>query len=268
MRATSKYPNDIPLPILVAILGATAGAISAAAFFAWRRFTPRTREDISEVLIEDVAPEPLAIMREQSSPGIQSAEDGTGPFYHRKYQIQIQDPRMSAVELMDEVRANLNACTPILLARFEKTKSQDPSPENCTAHSNSEKPSTFRVGDEFQIHITGPWNGPVKVAESTDDSFTFVTKNGHFEAGGIRFRAFQVSDLAAAARAESLPHLIFEIESWSRSSDGLVDLIYDKIPAARFAQTQMWTQFCEGAAKLSGGDPSGRVKIITERATS
>ena len=272
MRSTSKYSNDTTFPYFVAIAGAVTCAISAAAYFTWRYFTSRTQEQISEVPLQDVAPEPSAILREKSSPGVQCAAEGTGPFYHRKYQIRIQAPRMNAGQLMDEVRANLNACSPLLLARFEKTKSISSNLEPCSQDGKSRKHATLNVGDEFQIHITGPWNGPVKVAESTDDSFTFVTKEGHFEAGGIRFRAFPTAkeisnqtDADAPARPASSPHLIFEIESWSRSSDGLVDFVYDKIPAARLAQTQMWTQFCEGAAKLSGGDPSGRVKIITER---
>jgi hypothetical protein len=63
--------------------------------------------------------------------------------------------------------------------------------------------------------------------------------------------------------AESL----FEIESLARSRDAIVDFVYDKVPIAKMAQTEMWTSFCQHFARhaLHGAREPGEVRILTER---
>ncbi|MCW2606168.1 MAG: hypothetical protein JWO60_861, partial [Frankiales bacterium] len=109
-------------------------------------------------------------------------------------------------------------------------------------------------GDEMAVRMPGPWDAPVRIVERSATSFRFATLRGHMEAGEIEFRA-----------ASEGSHLVFTIESWSRSGDKLFDLIYDKVPLAREMQLHMWVQVCQGVAELSGGRQDGPVRVLTER---
>ncbi|MBC7371416.1 MAG: DUF1990 family protein, partial [Bdellovibrionaceae bacterium] len=146
---------------------------------------------------------------------------------------------------MQELQRNPDQFSPQLLATFEKIR------------GSSEE---LRKQDEFQIHITGPWNGPVKVSDVTAHTFTLATLEGHLEAGVIKFRICTKDD----------GKVLFEIESLARSRDAVVDFFYDKLPIAKLAQTEMWCAFCKAFAKkamLEDGrtDEVPEVEIITER---
>ncbi|WP_189644953.1 DUF1990 family protein, partial [Enterococcus faecium] len=117
------------------------------------------------------------------------------------------------------LQANINEFSPQLLARFEKRGGPD---------------GKMEPGDCYQIFISGPWNGPVRVGEVKEDSFVLHTLEGHMEAGAINFRI-----------EEDAGQYFFTIESVARSKDQLVDLLYDKIPVARLAQTTMWISVCK-----------------------
>ena len=96
-------------------------------------------------------------------------------------------------------------------------------------------PSRLQKGDEFHIHISGPWDGPVRVHEVKPHSFTLSTLQGHMEAGRIQFRVC----------GEGNGPVRFEIESVARSKDSIVDFLYDKLPFAKIAQQKMWELVCE-----------------------
>ena len=66
----------------------------------------------------------------------------------------------------------------------------------------------IEVGEEIRVRLPGPWNGPVRVIAVSECSFRLATLRGHMEAGEIEFRARDDGD-----------RLVFEIESWARSSD-------------------------------------------------
>jgi len=171
--------------------------------------------------------------------GIQTIAEGVGDAFHRRYRADIADAKLSPEALMDQVRADLNQFSPPELAHFEKTKG---------------RPDRFAVGDTFDIKITGPWNGPVKVIANRPSFFAFATLKGHLEMGEIHFQA--------------KPHpnqrdLRFEIESWSRSKDGLVDLAYDKTGLAKQAQASMWVHFCKQVVQAVGGQLIGEVEVKT-----
>lgn len=137
------------------------------------------------------------------------------------------------------LRADINKFSPQLLARFEKVKGD---------------PEIMRRGDEYQIHITGPWNGPVRVADVDDDQFRLVTLEGHLEAGEIVFRLNR-----------NYPgQIVFEIESMARSKDAIVDLVYDKIPIAKAAQTGMWKSVLSSFVEKCGRC-DGEIRVLTER---
>ena len=176
----------------------------------------------------------------------QKIKEGYGPVFHRVYSVVVAVPFETAKRAMSDVMADPNMFAPTVLAEFEKRKGE---------------PGALEVGDEFQIYITGPWNGPVRVKDVTETSFRLVTLEGHMEAGEIEFR------IGEGGKEGTL----FEIESLARSADRLVDFVYDKLPVAKLAQTQMWTAFCkafhEHALKTAGQEAqdSPEVEILTER---
>lgn len=102
--------------------------------------------------------------------------------------------------------------------------------------------------------MPGPWDGPVRVAATTDTSFRLATLSGHLEAGQIEFRALRSDGL-----------LCFEIESWARSGDRLSNLLYHHLRMAKEVQLHMWTSFLEQVAGLAEGRLTGGVEIVSRR---
>ena len=172
--------------------------------------------------------------------------EGFGPTYHRIYSVLLDSHIEAANTVMEELKKDMNQFSPQLLARFEKVSG---------AHHE------LKTSDEYQIHITGPWNGPVRVSEVFQNGFVLVTLKGHLEAGEIRLEIVQEND----------QQTYFRIESWARSRDQIVDFVYDKVPIAKLAQTEMWTSFCttfaEKVVKVAQADQSKvhEVQVITER---
>ena len=190
----------------------------------------------------DVArrPDPPDAARAPAGARVQTEADGAGPRFYRRYRVRVDDSALSPRELFAAIAADINAFVPVELARFERTRGAD---------------GALAVGDEFVVHITAPWDGPVRVIEAEPASFSLATLDGHLEAGTIRFSA----DGARGGR------LRFEIESWARSADAVVDLAYDTLGVAREAQQAMWTFFCDRVAERCGGAQVGEVEVLTER---
>src|SRR5262249_6557905 len=133
--------------------------------------------------------------------GFQRPEDGAGPLFRRRYRARIAGASATAAELMREIKRDPNYVAPGARAHFENTAGRD---------------GRVEPGDEFVVHMPGPWNGPIRVVEETPTSFRFATLGGHLEAGQIQWRA---SDDDGA--------LVFEIESWARGGDRLSHLLHD-----------------------------------------
>ena len=170
----------------------------------------------------------------------QPAQTGSGPFFERRYWIDVQQARQSATELLQHIKCDLPTFSPALLADFEKAKGE--------AHE-------LRVGDEFRIKILGPWNGDVRVSEIGDDYFELVTLENHPEAGRIRFSLRPHTSLPDTLR--------FEIHSWARSRDGLVAFTYDTLGVGKKVQQQTWETFCQRVADHTQGLPLGPVHVET-----
>lgn len=170
---------------------------------------------------------------------VQGYEDGAGPLFHRWYRTRVRDSLLSAEELMDRVQSDPNRASPTKFARFHLTHGAR---------------GSLRVGDEFVVRMPGPWDGPVRVIDVRRRSFRLATLAGHLEAGQIEFRSRPERDL-----------LVFEIESWARSSTPLVNLLYHRLRMAKEVQAHMWISFLERAVELSGGRMTGGVEIETER---
>ena len=98
-------------------------------------------------------------------------------------------------------------------------------------------------GSEHVVRLPGPWDGPVRVVGVTDTSFRLATLAGHLEAGEIEFRAADVDDGIEVV-----------IESWARSGDVVIDLLYSRIGVAREMQMAMWVHFLKRSARIAGGE--------------
>ena len=202
------------------------------ALTSWRymwRTTPMHRSEAAGSTA-DRAPElPGTLQRAE----LQLPHDGAGPFFHRRYEARIREAQLSAAEVIRRVSSDPNCVSPTEFARFHKVLG---------------KQGELRAGDEFVVRMPGPWDGPVRVVEATDDSFRLVTLAGHLEAGQIRFTAAEEGD-----------HLCFRIESWARSGDRLSNVLYEKLRMAKEVQLHMWSSFLERVAELSGGRLTGGI---------
>ncbi|WP_370326834.1 DUF1990 family protein [Euzebya sp.] len=193
-------------------------------------------------LVEPPAPPDLERDVVDGPSRVLRASAGVGPLYHRRYRIAFTDSHLQPEEVMARIRDDLNCAVPAQMARFE---SPDPAERG---------PMPVEVGREYVVHLPGPWNGPVRVVEADDSSFTLVTLEGHVEAGQITFRV--------------LPHerydwVVFEIESFARCASRLFDLLYHRLPLASEAQLHMWASFCERVVDLAGGVVMTSVEVDT-----
>ncbi|MEZ5409527.1 MAG: DUF1990 family protein [Acidimicrobiales bacterium] len=172
---------------------------------------------------------------------LQRVGDGVGPVYNRRYWIDVTDTDYGPEQLISAVCRQLDTLTPGELARFEGGLDPDD--------------VRLDVGNELVVRLPGPWDGPVRVIERTPTSFRLATLSGHVEAGEIEFRACRTDR----------GFIRFEIESWARSANPLVHVLYDRFGLAREMQTQMWAQLCNRVARLSGGVVMSNVQIQTDK---
>jgi hypothetical protein len=172
-------------------------------------------------------------------PEIQRPDDGHGPLFHRVYRTRIRETAMTPEAVMARVAAAPDCVAPTEFASFQKVRGED---------------GEMRVGDEYVVHMAGPWDGPVRVVERAPTCFRLVTLEGHLEAGQIRFSARQEEGM-----------VVFEIESWARSAGPLVDLLYDRLRMAKEVQLHMWTSMLQRIADMAGGRVTGGIDIHTRR---
>ncbi|TDB94810.1 DUF1990 family protein [Actinomadura sp. 7K534] len=171
---------------------------------------------------------------------VQDARQGVGPVFQRRYIVRISGSPLTPAELIKRVGDDLNAATPVEIAVFDKI---------------SGAAGSLQIGDEYDVHMPGPWNCPVRVVEHAPTSFRFATLHGHLEAGEIEFRAVRAGE----------DDLVFTIESWARSGDRLAEVLYARVGIAKEMQLHMWAHFCRRVAELSGGRMTGEVAVETER---
>lgn len=209
------------------------------ALTSWRymwRITPLHREESIGDPDRDRAPDlPDWLVRDD----LQDVSDGTGPLFHRRYSTSVREARLSCEELMERICADLGCVTPSEFASFDKVHGPE---------------GRMERNDEYVVRMPAPWDGPVRVIDVTARSFSFVTLQGHLEAGQISF--------AADSRDGMLE---FTIESWARNGDKLSKLLYTQLRMAKEVQLHMWTSTLERVAELSGGKMTGGVRISTRR---
>src|SRR5690349_14908107 len=203
--------------------------------YLWRTVPLHRLEEAGDSRADAPPPLPAGV----SVTDVQWPETGHGPLFHRRYRTRIRDAAMTPEALLARVADDPNAVAPTEFARFQKVRGQE---------------DAMRVGDEFVVHMAGPWDGPVRVVERTSTFFRLVTLLGHLEAGQIRF---------AAREQEGL--IVFEIESWARSAGPTVHLLYDRLRMAKEVQLHMWTSMLQRVADVAGGRVTGGIDIHTRR---
>ena len=170
---------------------------------------------------------------------VQAPGDGAGPLFHRRYRARVRESRLRPEALIARVAADPDCVAPTEFASFVKL------------HGDR---GEMRVGDQYRVRMAGPWDGPVRVVERSATSFRLVTLEGHLEAGQILFSARDEDGL-----------VVFEIESWARSSGPLVHLLYDRLRMAKEIQLHMWTSMLQRVAEVAGGRITGGIEIQTRR---
>jgi uncharacterized protein DUF1990 len=167
----------------------------------------------------------------------QPLEHGAGPLFHRVFTVCIDEPTLTAQELISTLTVDLNQAVPSEVTSVDKLS-------DCSG--------PLAVGDEMVVRMPGPWDGPVRVVDCTETSFRFATLDDHMEAGQIEFRA--------RPRGRSLQ---FEIEAWARPSSPTVNLLYTYLRLAKEIQLNMWVRFCLATADIVRGRLRGGVTIHT-----
>jgi hypothetical protein len=220
---------------LVTVASAPVGTALTAWSYIWR-ITPVYRREIEGSPHEDLPP---ALPDDLASDDVKTPADGSGPLFRRTYTGVIREPSLRAAELIDRLSQDPNRVAPLALARFVKTRGEN---------------WRMRVGDEFQIRMAAPWDGPVRVVEVAPTSFRFATLERHIEAGQIEWRAHDRDG-----------DVVFQVESRSRAGDRFSAFMHDRVPLAKEAQLHMWTSVIEHVAKEAGGRLTGGVDVETRR---
>ena len=151
---------------------------------------------------------------------------------------------------MGELLREPSRAAPIEVAVFRKTRGTG---------------GAAAVGDEFVVHMPGPWDGPVVVADRTPTSFRSPPSGATWRPGRS----------SSGPRPTATP-VASKIESWARSGDRLSSLLFDRVKLAKEMQLHMWTHFCERApswpaaasAAASTSTPAGsrsRPPVAAER---
>jgi hypothetical protein len=205
--------------------------------YMWRT-TVMYRREVVETRADDHLPYPYP--PDVDATEVQSVDDGTGPLFHRRYNVRIRGSRLEAEGLMGAVKRDLNAAAPTKFARFQRVLGEG---------------DALAAGDEYVVRMPGPWDGPVRVIDDTPRSFRLATLDSHLEAGQIEFRAEPGRE----------GRLSFTIESWARSADWLSDFLYHRVGMSKEVQLHMWISFLEGVVKLSDGEIDGGIDIDTRR---
>lgn len=168
---------------------------------------------------------------------VQSVDDGVGPLHRRRYEVRIETDATPA-DVLATLPEDLDAGTPDLFVRF--------------LDADRRAPSRLEVGDELMARLTGPVDGPVRVAVVEPTRVVLATLTGHAEAGLIRFTTAQ----------DGHGNVQFAVTSWARSSTPLVRWLYER-GGGRDVQAHVWTHLCLALAQRHGR-PVGRV-VVADR---
>jgi Domain of unknown function (DUF1990) len=237
VRRQRRDSAPVLAPLLLAI-----GSLGLLSLFWRRRAAPRTEHRRART----GAPEPRAAAppktgETEAGSDAQLASSGAGALVHRRYEVELPLIGLQPEDLLRLMQRHLTELAPSALANFTKTAGSEQS---------------FRIGDEYDITMLGPWNGRVRVTELSDAAFTLLTLNGHPEAGHITFSATKQPGNDEAAT--------LLIESWARARDAFVNAAYSTMRIGKQVQAEVWITFLQRLAALAGVTETPQVRITTE----
>ena len=186
------------------------------------------------MLSEGATPSPLPAAEPDSDHS--EDEDGRGSVVHKLFRAEIENPRLSAEQLIDVIAADPNVIAPYEVLRFEKTRGE---------------PGDLREGERVLIRMAGPWNGPVEVTKRWREGFRLAATSGHAQLGQVELRAHG-NDGA----------MRLEIQTREKSATGLFHLLR-RLGLVRRMQTHTWAHMLEAAAQLAGGRPPQKIVVQT-----
>jgi Domain of unknown function (DUF1990) len=242
VRRQRRDSASVLAPFLLAL-----GSLGVLALVWRRRAAPRAEQrSTAGDGAHEASPALIAWPTNQAVPGLQPVEiqpatTGAGPLIHRRYEVHIPLEGLHPADLLRLMQRHLSELAPSALADFTKATGTE---------------LAFRVGDEYDITMLGPWNGRVRVAEVTTKQFTLVTLDGHPESGHITFSAMYQHGRQDAA--------VVLIESWARARDAVVEAAYSTIRIGKQVQAEVWITFLQRLAALAGVTPAPQVRIVTE----
>lgn len=226
--------SGVPAVLLVA---GSVAAIALLAHSARRMLAPRhekrRQRSLSQTAVEHAPVDDGDDHQRESS--------GVGELTHRRYMIDVPRAEYSRQSLNQAIQQRVHELAPAKLADFEKTAGNG---------------AFMSVGDEYDVTMLGPWNGRVRVAEVTDDSFTLITLEGHPEAGHITF--------SVQERSLQPETFTIVIESWARARDNTVHVAYNTLAVGRQVQAEVWVTFLQRVAALTGCEEVPEVRIDSE----
>jgi Domain of unknown function (DUF1990) len=228
----------VRLPVRRRLAGAARWPVGVALTswrYIWRTVPMHRLEERGDLAADAPPPLPSEVALDE----VQRPDDGHGPLFHRVYRTRIRETTMTPETVVEHVAADPDSVAPTEFASFKKVRGEE---------------GEMRVGDEYVVHMPGPWDGPVRVVERTPTCFRLATLEGHLEAGQIRFSAREENGM-----------VVFEIESWARSAGPLVHLLYDRLRMAKEVQLHMWTSVLQRVAEVAGGRVTGGIDIHTRR---
>jgi hypothetical protein len=174
----------------------------------------------------------------------QPIEIGMGPTFHRRYHTVVRGGTLGPEEAMAAIQNDPNVLADSDLAPFTKVRGES---------------GSMQVGDRYIIDIRGPWKGAVEVIDVSPRSFRLSTLEGHMESGVIEMR-ISVNGIGPAH-----PEVELTIESWARSHDRFLGVMYERLGIAKALQAEMWAIACDRFAQLVLGEQIGPVQVLTER---
>jgi hypothetical protein len=171
--------------------------------------------------------------------GVQPITSGVGPYFHRTYTVRIEQPLLAPEQVIGGLERNFGGTTPGGMVEVDEPEA-----------------ARYEVGDELRIHLSGPWDAPVRVIDTAPARFRFATLQGHMEAGEIEFRA---------TADEVTGELEVTIDSWARSADHAFAMLYHPLGIAKEIQLHMWATVLERLAARSGGTIVDGIRVVTRR---
>ncbi|MEE8599895.1 hypothetical protein [Euzebya tangerina] len=194
----------------------------------WIEHTDTTDQPVRD-LPEGVDPE---IRQER-----QTQEEGVGAVVSRRYELVITAEAAASEAVIGRLLGDPNELAPESYAVFSE-------------------PIT-RVGQHLTVSLAGPWDGPVEVRELGARTLLLGTREGHMEAGWIRFSATDLEPDATHQRVR------FVIVSAARAGDPAFWALHVLAKVGQWVQADMWCRVLEESAHLAGQANPPRVRVRT-----